>query len=94
MRINQIQLSECQPVLRPTESGSRYKDFHGGTLAFMSEEKQFAVIHSPQLESPSSLELPPRFRLSVAANVSNISTDMMSDFALAGMTLESAKFFV
>jgi hypothetical protein len=52
----------------------------------MSEDKQFTVIYSPHLEWPSPLELPSRFRLFVAANVSNISTDAVADFALAALT--------
>jgi hypothetical protein len=37
----------------------------------MSEEKQFAVVHSRELEWPPPLELPSRFRLFVAANITD-----------------------
>jgi hypothetical protein len=51
----------------------------------MKEEKHFAIIQSPDLQWPSSLELPPRFRLFVAPDISAVSTRMASDFALGAL---------
>jgi hypothetical protein len=56
------------------------------TFEFMKRrEKQFAVIHSPELKWPSSLEVPSRFRLFVGANLNDVSTKAVSDFALAAL---------
>ena len=51
----------------------------------MTGQKEFAVIQLPDLKWPSSLELPSRFRLFVAANISDVSTKAVSDFALAAL---------
>ena len=76
-----------EPTLLCNQVGPSTKIIlHGDTLGLMSEEKQFVVIYSPNLEWPSSLELPSRFRLFVAANVSDISTEVASDFALAALS--------
>ena len=48
----------------------------------MTEEKDFAVINIPDLRWPTSFRAPSnRFRLFVAADSVNISTDAISDFA-------------
>jgi hypothetical protein len=47
----------------------------------MAEEKRFAVIQLPELKWPTSVELPgSRFRLFVAADISDVSTDVVSQF--------------
>jgi hypothetical protein len=57
-----------------------------GTLPCMGEEKQFAVIQLPELKWPTSLSLScSRFRLFVAADVSNVSVDIISDFVSAAL---------
>jgi hypothetical protein len=53
----------------------------------MTEDKDFAVIQLPELKWPASLRLPSkRFRLFVAANVSDVGTEAVSDFALAALS--------
>jgi hypothetical protein len=52
----------------------------------VSQEKQFAVVHSPYLEWPSPLVLPSRFRLFVAANITDINADVVSEFAVAALS--------
>jgi hypothetical protein len=52
----------------------------------MEQEKRFAVIQVPELNSPPALKIPSkRFRLFVAANITDVSTEMVSDFALAAL---------
>lgn len=62
------------------------------TLTLMKEEQQFAVIQSSDLKWPSPLEIPSRFRLFVAANISEISTQTVSDFALAALSCGAIYF--
>ena len=53
----------------------------------MDKERQFAVINSDDLQWPPALQLPsPRFRLFVAANVEEVSTKAISDFAFAALS--------
>jgi hypothetical protein len=53
----------------------------------MAEAKQFAVIQLPELRWPSSLPLSSRrFRLFVAADISDVSVDAVSDFASAALS--------
>jgi len=53
----------------------------------MAEQKRFAVIQLPELKWPASTPLQSgRFRLFVAANVSDISVDTISDFASAALS--------
>jgi hypothetical protein len=52
----------------------------------MNQQKQFAVIQLSALKWPSSLELPSRFRLFVAANIGDVSTQAVSDFALSALS--------
>jgi hypothetical protein len=52
----------------------------------MEQEKRFTVIQVPDLRWPSTLKIPSkRFRLFVAANVTNVSAETVSDFALAAL---------
>ncbi len=52
----------------------------------MAQEKRFAVIQVPDLNWPTALKIPSkRFRLFVAANITDVSTQMVSDFALAAL---------
>jgi hypothetical protein len=52
----------------------------------MEQEKRFAVIQVPDLNWPPALKIPSkRFRLFVAANIMDVSTQMVSDFALAAL---------
>ena len=52
----------------------------------MRREKRFAVIQVPDLNWPVTLEIPSkRFRLFVAANVTDVSTQTISDFSLAAL---------
>ncbi len=52
----------------------------------MEQEKRFAVIQVPGLSWPPTLKLPAkRFRLFVAANISGVNTQIVSDFALAAL---------
>jgi hypothetical protein len=52
----------------------------------MIENKDFAVIQLPDLRWPSSIQLPSkRFRLLVAADVTNVDTDAISNFASAAL---------
>ena len=56
----------------------------GGTLEPMEQEKRFAVIQLPDLNWPPAFEISSkRFRLFVAANITEVSTQAVSDFALA-----------
>jgi hypothetical protein len=60
--------------------GSRWYAGH------MKQEKRFAVIQVPDLNSPPTLKIPSkRFRLFVAANITDVSTQVVSDFALAAL---------
>ncbi len=53
----------------------------------MTEGQDFAVIQLPVLKWPTTLGLPAkRFRLFVAANVKDTSTDVLSDFASAALS--------
>lgn len=53
----------------------------------MEEEKRFAVIQLPQLEWPTSTALPSsRFLLFVAADITDISADAISEFASAALS--------
>ena len=53
----------------------------------MAERKRFAVIQLPELKWPTSTPLPSgRFRLFVAADVSNVSVDAISEFASAALS--------
>jgi hypothetical protein len=53
----------------------------------MDKEKEFAVIYWDDLQWPPALQLPSqRFRLFVAANVAEISTKVISDFAFAALS--------
>jgi hypothetical protein len=53
----------------------------------MADEKQFAVIEVPELKWPASILLPfSRFRLFVAADVSEVSVDAISEFASAALS--------
>ena len=52
----------------------------------MTEGKDFAVVHLPELEWPRSpCVLSPRFRLFVAADVANVSTNVLSDFGFGAL---------
>jgi hypothetical protein len=52
----------------------------------MEEGKSFAVIQLPEFKWPTSVELSgSRFRLFVAADISNVSTDLVSQFAAAAL---------
>lgn len=52
----------------------------------MSEDKHFAVIQLPELKWPTSVEVSGnRFRLFVAADITEVSTDLVSQFAAAGL---------
>lgn len=52
----------------------------------MGKEKQFAVINLDELRWPPKLQFPsPRFRLFVAANVEDESTQAIVDFAFAAL---------
>jgi len=52
----------------------------------MEQEKRFAVVQVPELSWPLALEIPSkRFRLFVAANAVDTSTETLSDFALAAL---------
>ncbi len=52
----------------------------------MAQEKRFAVIQLPELKWPTSIELSGgRFRLFVAADISHISADVVSQFAAAAL---------
>jgi hypothetical protein len=52
----------------------------------MEQEKRFVVIQVPDLNWPPTLNIPSkRFRLFVAANIADVSTQMVSDFALAAL---------
>ena len=52
----------------------------------MDQEKRFAVIQVSDLNWPPALEIPTkRFRLFVAANITDVSTQTVSDFALAAL---------
>jgi hypothetical protein len=53
----------------------------------MAEQKRFEVIRLPELKWPISTPLPSgRFRLFVAADVSNVSVDAISEFASAALS--------
>ena len=53
----------------------------------MEQEKRFAVIQVPDLNWPPALEIPSkRFRLFVAANITDVSTQTVSDFALTALS--------
>jgi len=53
----------------------------------MERGKHFEVVHSGVLQWPATLQLPSsRFRLFVAANVEEVSTEAISDFALAALS--------
>src|SRR3954466_9109316 len=53
----------------------------------MADEKRFAVIQIPELKWPTSTQLPSgRFRLFVAADTSNLSSDVISEFASAALS--------
>jgi len=50
------------------------------------EQKRFAVIEVPDLNWPPRLEIPSkRFRLFVAADTADVSTEDLSNFALAAL---------
>jgi hypothetical protein len=52
----------------------------------MAHEKQFAVLQLDELKWPPSLQLPSRrFRLFIAADTSEASTQLISEFALAAL---------
>ena|ERR1700675_4601774 len=52
----------------------------------MDNEKQFAVINLGELRWPPALQLPSvRFRLFVAADVDEVSTQAISDFAFSAL---------
>jgi hypothetical protein len=53
----------------------------------MADEKRFAVIELPELKWPTSRPLPSgRFRLFVAADISDVSVDAISEFASAALS--------
>jgi hypothetical protein len=53
----------------------------------MAEEKRFAVIQLPELKWPTSLQLSSsRFRLFVAADISGVSIEAMSEFSSAALS--------
>jgi low affinity Fe/Cu permease len=53
----------------------------------MADEKQFAVIQLPELKWPTSNPLPAgRFRLFVAADISDVSVHAISEFASAALS--------
>ena len=56
------------------------------TVAPMTEGKEFSVIQLPTFDWPKSHCVPsPRFRLFVAADVTSVSTDTLSDFSLGAL---------
>lgn len=76
-RANKRRLLVLRPVL----------DNCNASLWFMPDVKRFAVIQLPELKWPASVELPgSRFRLFVAADISDVSTDLVSQFATAALT--------
>jgi hypothetical protein len=53
----------------------------------MEEEKRFAVIQLPELKWPTSTALPSnRFRLFVAADITDVSVDAITEFASAALS--------
>ena len=52
----------------------------------MEKAKRLAVVKVPELKWPDKLEIPSkRFRLFVAANISNVSKDVVSAFSLSAL---------
>ncbi len=52
----------------------------------MEQEKKFMVIQVPDLNWPLTLKIPSkRFRLLVAENITDVSTQMVSDFVIAAL---------
>ena len=59
----------------------------GDTLPCMAVEKRFAVIQLAELKWPTSLQLSSRrFRLFVAADISDTSIDAVSEFASSALS--------
>jgi hypothetical protein len=59
---------------------------HDANLCCMADEKRFAVIQLPSLKWPTSVRLSgSHFRLFVAADISDVSNDAVSEFASAAL---------